>query len=218
MWRPVKQNFESHALASPAKELLEQFNRPEIQRGIKPGMKVVVGVGSRGVDSIGAIVKAVVVGIRTLGGEPFMVPAMGSHAGATAEGQTELLASYGVSEAGVGAPIRASMETADVGDVLDGIHVVFDRVAWTQADAIVPVARVKPHTDFRGSVESGLQKMLAIGFGKRDGATYLHTFPLIGFGEFIPAAAGLILQRANVPFGVANVEDSYLKAGIVELN
>jgi len=217
LWRPVTQKFASHALASPAHTVSEQFNRPEIRGRIKPGMKVAVGVGSRGVDSIGTIVKAVVAGIRDLGGEPFIVPAMGSHAGGIAEGQAQLLASYGVSEADVGAPIRASMETVDVGDVLDGIHVVFDRMAWTQADAIVPVARVKPHTDFRGSVESGLQKMLAIGFGKRNGAIYLHTFPLDRFGELIPAAAGLILQHAKVPFGVAIVEDSYEKAGIVEL-
>lgn len=217
LWRPVKQKFPSHALVSPAGTVAEQFNRPEIRDRIRPGMRVAVGVGSRGIESISVIVKAVVAGIRSLGGEPFIIPAMGSHAGGVAEGQVQLLASYGVTELEVGAPIRASMETIDVGDVLDGIHVVFDRIAWTQADAIVPVARVKPHTDFRGSVESGLQKMLAIGFGKRDGATYLHTFPLMRFGELIPAAAGLILQNAKVPFGVAIVEDSYEKPGIIEL-
>lgn len=216
MWRPIRQRFPSHALASPAATVAEQLDRPEVRDRIKPGMRVAVGVGSRGIGSIAEIVKAVVGGLRRRGAEPFVVPAMGSHAGGTAEGQAQLLASYGITEAYIEAPIRASMATVDVGDVLDGIHVVFDRLAWTEADAVVPVARVKPHTDFRGEVESGLQKMLAIGFGKRTGAAYLHTFPLMRFGELIPAAAGLILQQKNIPFGIAIVEDHYEKAGIVE--
>jgi hypothetical protein len=215
-WRPIKQKFQSHALASPAGSVVAQLARPDISNRIKPGMRVAVGVGSRGIGCLHEVVKEVVAGIRRMGGEPFIVPAMGSHAGGTAEGQTMLLESYGVSEEAVGAPIRASMDTVDVGDVLDGIHVVFDRIALTEADAVVPVARVKPHSDFRGEVESGLQKMLAIGLGKRQGAMYMHTFPLDRFGELIPAAANLILQRANVPFGVAIVEDSYEHAAIIE--
>lgn len=215
-WRPIVQRFPSHALPSPVATVAEQLSRPEIRDRIKPGMRVAVGVGSRGIGSIAEIVRAVVAGLRTRGAEPFVVPAMGSHAGGVAEGQAELLASYGITESYLGAPIRASMETVDVGDVLDGIHVVFDRVAWTEADAVVPVARVKPHTDFRGEVESGMQKMLAIGLGKRRGAEYMHTFPLMRFGELIPAAAGLILQRKNVPFGIAIVEDHYERPGIIE--
>src|SRR5438445_4877183 len=172
-WRPIRQRFQSYALASPAQTVADQLARHDISQRIKPGMRVAVGVGSRGIGCLHEVVKEVVASISRMGAEPFIVPAMGSHAGGTAEGQTMLLESYGVGEADVGAPTRASMDTVDIGDVLDGIHVVSDRIALTEADAIVPVARIKPHSDFRGEVESGLQKMLAIGLGKRSGAMYM---------------------------------------------
>lgn len=145
-----------------------------------------------------------------------MVPAMGSHGGGTAEGQRAVLAAYGITEEGVGAPVRASMETVELGTVLDGIHIFTDRTAFTEADAIVPVARVKPHTDFRYRVESGLHKMLTIGFGKHRGASNIHTYPLERFGEIIEAAGQFILTKVNVPFGIAIVEDAYEQPGIVE--
>jgi hypothetical protein len=141
---------------------------------------------------------------------------MGSHGGGTAEGQIEVLASYGITQEGVGAPVRASMDTVELGEVLDGIRVVIDRIAATEADAIVPVARVKPHTDFRGDIESGLHKMLGIGLGKHRGASYLHTFPLDRFGELVPAVGQLVLQRARVPFGIAIVEDAFEEPAIIE--
>jgi len=157
-------------------------------------------------------------GARTPGrGRPaFIVPAMGSHGGGTAEGQIEVLAAYGITEAGVGAPIRASMDTVELGEVLDGVRVFFDRIAFTEADAILPVARIKPHSDFRGELESGLHKMLGIGLGKHRGASYLHAFPLERFGELMAAVGTLVLNRAPVPFGIAIVEDGYDEAAIIE--
>ena len=123
--------------------------------------------------SIDQVIKAAVDEVRGLGAEPFIVPAMGSHGGATAEGQRELIAHYGITEATMGCPILASMETVHLGNVRDDVPVYFDRNAY-QADAVIPIGRVKPHTDFRGPVESGLMKMIAIGLGKQFGAEFFH--------------------------------------------
>jgi Domain of unknown function (DUF362) len=215
-WRPVAQNFTHRALASVPDTVRAELAKPEIAARITPGMRVALGVGSRGIRCLAQVVKTLVEGLQAAGARPFIVPAMGSHGGGTAEGQIEVLASYGVTEAAMGAPIRASMDTVELGTVLDGTRVFLDRIAYTEADAIVPVARVKPHTDFRGEVESGLHKMLGIGFGKHRGASYLHSFPLDQFGELIPAVGQFILERARVPFGIAIVEDSFEDPAIVE--
>lgn len=215
-WRPVRQNFPHRALPSVAEATRAELRKAEIRERIKPGMRVAIGAGSRGIHNLAEVIRTLVGELRTIGAEPFIVPAMGSHGGGTVEGQTEVLAGYGITEAGVGAPIRASMETVELGQVLDGVRVFMDRIAYTEADAIIPVARVKPHTDFRGEIESGLHKMLGIGFGKHRGATYLHTFHLGRFGELLPAVGALILEKAPVPFGMAIVEDSYEDTAIVE--
>ncbi|MFZ0216207.1 MAG: DUF362 domain-containing protein [Candidatus Dormiibacterota bacterium] len=215
-WRRIQQSPTHHGLASVADAVREQFRREDIASRIRPGMRVAVGAGSRGIGCLQEVVRATVLELRQLGAEPFVVPAMGSHGGGTAEGQRAVLAAYGITEEGVGAPVRASMETVELGTVLDGIHIFTDRTAFTEADAIVPVARVKPHTDFRYRVESGLHKMLTIGFGKHRGASNIHTYPLERFGEIIEAAGQFILTKVNVPFGIAIVEDAYEQPGIVE--
>jgi hypothetical protein len=215
-WRRIVQRFPHRALPSVSAAVAEQFARPDIHEAIQPGMRVAIGVGSRGIGCLPEAVAAVVAGVRSLGAEPFIVPAMGSHGGGTAEGQEELLASYGISEANVDAPVRACMETVPLGTVGDGLEIVFDRIAFKEADAVVPVARVKPHTDFRGDIESGLHKMLAIGLGKQAGARNLHTYPLDQFGELIPAAGQLVLAQVNVPFGIAIIEDAYEQAALIE--
>jgi hypothetical protein len=215
-WRPVRQNFPRRALPSVADAVRAELRKPEIRQRIKPGMRVALGVGSRGIRNLQAVVRTLVEELQAIGAEPFIVPAMGSHGGGTVEGQIEVLAEYGITPAGVGAQIRASMETVELGQVLDGVRVFMDRIAYTEADAIVPVARVKPHTDFRGEIESGLHKMLGVGFGKHRGASYLHTFPMDQFGTLLPAVGELVLQKAPVPFGLALVEDSYEETAIVE--
>ena len=146
-----------------------ELGRPEIRERIRPGERIAIGVGSRGIARLGEIVAALVAGLRAMGAEPFVVPAMGSHGGATAQGQREVLAALGVTEARVGAPIVSDMATVEVGRTADGIPVRLDRAALG-ADGIVFVARVKPHTAFRGTYESGLAKMVAIGLGKQAGA------------------------------------------------
>jgi hypothetical protein len=133
---------------------------------------------------------------------------MGSHCGATAEGQAAMIAHYGVTEAAMGCPIRSSMDTVHLGEVEDGVPVWFDRNAW-DADAVIPVGRVKPHTDFRGPVESGLMKMIAIGLGKQKGADFFHSQGMAEFHHLIPAVANFTLTRVNIPFGLAVIENGY---------
>jgi hypothetical protein len=215
-WRRIRQTPTHHGVPSVAGAVDRQLARPEVRAAIRPGMRVAVGVGSRGIGCIQEAVRATVAGLRSLGAEPFIVPAMGSHGGATPEGQEDLLAGYGITEAEVGAPIRSGMETVPIGTVLDGVQLHFSKVVLTEADAVVPVARVKPHTDFRHHIESGLYKMLAIGLGKHRGASTIHTFPLDRFGEIIAAAGQHVLTQVDVPFGIAIVEDAYEDPGIVE--
>jgi hypothetical protein len=206
-WLRVRQRLYGEEVGDLGAAVAAAFDRPEVDRAIRPGMRVAVGAGSRGIDRYAEVVAAVVRQLRLRGAEPFVFPAMGSHGGATAEGQLQLLAHYGVTEERVGAPVRASMETVVLGEVEGGIPVHFDRLAATEADLIVPVNRVKPHTDFHGEIESGLCKMIAIGMGKQRGA---DTFHAQGFGEFarlIPAAARFALERLPIAFGVALVEN-----------
>ncbi|MGH7921308.1 MAG: hypothetical protein ACREQM_15400, partial [Candidatus Dormibacteraceae bacterium] len=215
-WRAIRQSPTHHGIPSVDAAVSQQLRRPEIRATIRPGMRVALGVGSRGIGSLQEAVIATVRELRALGAEPFIVPAMGSHGGATAEGQEAVLAGYGITEAEVGAPIRSALDTVSIGSVLDGVQLHLSRVALTEADAVIPICRVKPHTDFRHRVESGLHKMLAIGFGKHRGASTIHTFPLNRFGEIIEAAGQRVLATVSVPFGLAIVEDAYEDPGIVE--
>ncbi|MHB0877510.1 MAG: nickel pincer cofactor-dependent isomerase, group 22 [Anaerolineae bacterium] len=172
----------------------------------RPGARVAVTAGSRGVSAIHTILRAVCVAVRARGGDPYLVPAMGSHGGGTAAGQLDLLASLGVTEASVGAPILSSMETVVIGDTLAGIDVHLDLNA-SKADAIVLVERIKPHTDFTGRYESGLAKMMAIGLGKKVGAMRIHSYGVTGLRDYIPQVAETMLAKAPVVAGLAILEN-----------
>jgi hypothetical protein len=169
-WARFRQRLNEDSVGSIPDAVAAQFARPEIAGTIPTGARVVLTAGSRGIDRISEVLKAVVDQVKLLGAEPFIIPAMGSHGGATAEGQLALIEHYGVTEAAMGCPVRASMETVLVGTLADGVPVYFDRIAHDEADVVIPIGRVKPHTDFRGPVESGLAKMIAIGLGKQKGA------------------------------------------------
>lgn len=184
---------------------------------IPAGGTVAVGAGSRGIANIAEIVRGTVEGLADRGYDPFVFPAMGSHGGATAEGQRETLAALGVTEATVGCAIRATMDTEVVGETPEnGVPVHADAIA-VAADAIVPVNRVKPHTGFEGDVESGLSKMLAIGMGKQPGAKLAHEWAIDwSFREMIPEIAGLLVDALPVAGGVAVVEDQHHDTAIVE--
>jgi hypothetical protein len=172
-----------------------------------PTGKVAVGVGSRGVGRISDVVAALVRFLKEAGAEPFVVPAMGSHGASTAEGQADVLRHLGVSEERVGCPIRATMEARKIGETPGGVSVYMDQNAF-EADAVVVVNRIKPHTAFRGTVESGPTKMLAIGLGKQKGAYSIHAAGWGRIHETIPEAARVAVQSGKVAFGLAVLENA----------
>ena len=161
----LRQHFNADVLEDPEAELLRQLSQEKISSLFKPGMRIAITAGSRGIDNYLLCIQVLVRFIRSKGAEPFVIPAMGSHGGATAEGQKALLAGYGITEESVGAPIISSMETVRIGEI-DGEEVRVDKNAH-EADGIVLLNRVKPHTGFRAKHESGLVKMAAIGIAYR---------------------------------------------------
>ncbi len=174
---------------------------------VTPGASICIGAGSRGIANMPEILRTTAEVVRELGGEPFLIPAMGSHGGATAEGQTALLRDLGVTEETVGAPIRATMETVRVGETPAGLPVFMDRYA-AEADGIIAVNRVKSHTDHRGETESGLCKMLAIGFGKQQMASRIHPYGAWGLTELIPEVAEVMLKSRPVLIGLAIIDNA----------
>ncbi len=173
-----------------------------------PSGSVAIGVGSRGVAGIGEVVAALVEALKDAGAEPFVVPAMGSHGASTAEGQAEVLAHLGMGEEELGCPVRATMETVRIGETPSGISVYMDRNAH-EADSVIVVNRVKPHTAFRGTVESGPTKMLAIGLGKQRGAHSIHSAGWENIHKTIPEAARVAVESGKVAFGLATVENAH---------
>lgn len=195
----------------------EQFAQSGVLKDLKPGMRIAVGAGSRGVANLQVIVKATVDVLRQAGAKPFVIPAMGSHGGATPEGQREILANYGVTEETVGAPIDDRMDVKPIGTALDGREVVFSAAAL-EADRVIPINRVKPHTDFGGPLGSGIQKMLTIGFGKQIGASNMHRLiTRQGHEKVIRAFAEVILKAVPVLGGVAVVEDQHHETAELEV-
>lgn len=186
----------------------EQLNRREIIEKIQPGMSVAITCGSRGIANIRYITKAIVEFFRSKGARPFIVPAMGSHGGALAEGQIEILANLGVTEEFVGCPIKSSMETVIIGKTPEGHDVHVDKNA-VQADGIFVANRIKPHTCFAGDYESGLMKMMAIGLGKQRGAEIIHESGFDHAAHMIPMFANVILANTNIIGGLAIIENAF---------
>ncbi|MFV2066429.1 MAG: lactate racemase domain-containing protein [Pirellulales bacterium] len=186
-----------------------QLNQLHLDRSIQPGQSVAVTAGSRGITNIGEIVRAIVAFLRGLGAEPFLVPAMGSHGGATADGQRKVLEAYGVTEAFCGCPIRSSMETVVVCRSVEGFPVHFDHLAFA-ADHVLVCGRVKPHTQFSGPIGSGLLKMLLIGLGKHAGAKVYHAaFQDFSFDRIVRSVAERVIRECHVVGGVAILENAY---------
>jgi len=172
------------------------------------GRSVAIGVGSRGIRELPLLVRTVVDELRSVGASPFVVPAMGSHGGATADGQVALLANLGVTEGSVGAPLRATMETVELGRTSEGLPVHLDAFA-AAADAVVFVNAIRPHVAFRGPRESGLMKMVAIGLGKQRGADVCHEHGLGRMADVILSLGRVTLERVDVPFAVGVIENAY---------
>jgi len=213
---PVRQNFETKALENVEEHVAREVARAIKETSLPAGAKVALAVGSRGIARLQEIVRSTVNELRRHGMEPFIVPSMGSHGEATEEGQIEVLRGYGVTEESMGAKIRSCMDVVSLGEMRPGLPAYFDRVTFECADAVIPIARVKNHTTFRGDIESGLHKMLCIGLGKHVGAQTLHGYGLEHFATVIPEAGQYIMSKVSVPFGVAVVENASEQPALIE--
>jgi len=206
---PIRQSFPRPSVDDITARAEAELERVLPDGRISDGAKIGVTVGSRGIANIAEITRAVVGYLRSRGASPFIIPAMGSHGGATAEGQAHLLAHYGVTEEGVGAPVHAAMETERQGTTAEGVEVYLAKTA-IEADGVLLLNRIKPHTDYKGPIESGLTKICAIGLGKLDGATEYHSRIFdIGLGDAIRSAAGLIVGAGKVIGGLAILENAF---------
>jgi len=201
----VRQVFKTITEDDPAAATGRELAR--LRGVVKPGMRVAITAGSRGIRDFPTVVRAAGEWLRDAGAEPFVVPAMGSHGGATVAGQVELLAHLGVTETEVHMPILATMDTVVIGRCEDGPAVHLDANA-AAADAILLVNRVKPHTDFSGPVESGLAKICAIGLGKQRGAEGIHAYGAAMLARWVPEAARKIMGTVNVLGGLAILENA----------
>ena len=204
----IEQVFDHQKLEDVPGTLRGGLARPKIRETVRPGMRIAVACGSRGITQIDLIAKTVVDYLKECGAHPFIIPAMGSHGGATAEGQAEMLAGYGITEERMGVPIISSMEVVKIGELDDGQDVYIDRNAY-EADGIVILNRVKLHPGFAGAYQSGLMKMMTIGLGKQYGADKYHSKNVDYLQSMIAGVGAAVLKFAPVLFGVAIVENAY---------
>ncbi|MDP6467585.1 MAG: lactate racemase domain-containing protein, partial [Pirellulaceae bacterium] len=205
----VRQTFERPRVDDIPAAVDAQLSQLELSKTIQPGQSVAITAGSRGIANIHLIIKAAVDHLRAIGAEPFIVPAMGSHGGGTAEGQRKIIECYGITESYCGCPIRASMETEVVCEAEEGFPVHFDRHAFT-ADHVIVCGRVKPHTGFTGDIESGLMKMMLIGLGKHAGAKVYHrAIKDNSFGQIVRSVAREVLSKCRIAAGLAIIENGY---------
>jgi hypothetical protein len=203
----------------PVLEDIEGETRAQVRRfaeTIKPGARIAITAGSRGIANIARIIKSVGDEVRALGGDPFVMPAMGSHGKATAEGQIEMLGELGITEQSTTMPIISDMAVRQVGVVDECGMPVYVAETALAADGVIVVNRVKPHTDFNGPIESGLAKICTIGIGKQKGAQAVHSYGVPGLAKWMPLAAKVVVKHANVLFGVAIVENAYDQTAFVE--
>ena len=212
----IRQKFSLPKINNVYDEILKDFNDKKTNSRIKPGMTVAIGCGSRGIANISEATKAVVDFLLKCGAKPFIFPAMGSHGGATADGQVKVLADYGITEDSMGCPIKSSMEVVELSKLDTGMPIYIDKYA-SEADGIVVISRIKPHTNFRAPIESGIVKMLTIGMGKIAGATELHSYGMDTFIDLLPKACEEIISKKNILFGVGLVENAADETAIAEI-
>jgi hypothetical protein len=211
----IRQTFEGPTVGDIPATVQAELRRANVASVIKPGQAVALTVGSRGIANIATIVKATVDYLQTIGAQPFVIPAMGSHGGGTADGQLDVLRHYGITEDSMGVPLRATMEVVQIGETPDGIPVWLDKYAF-EADHIGVINRVKPHTDFSGAIESGLFKMMTIGLGKYHGAQHYHRANVqFGYEHVIRTVGRTVLTAARIAFGLGIIENGYDRTGVI---
>ena len=214
--RMVHRRFDVAPPVDIPAELAREWTYINDHLTLTPGSRVAIGVGSRGISNLATVVSTVAARLKEAGCRPFVTPAMGSHGGATAEGQVEVLRARGITEDNVGVPVRASMDVELMGEV-DGIPLFLDRLAH-EADGIVLINRIKPHTNFIGRTESGLIKMMSIGFGNQVGAEHYHRLSIVRPQyEIISSAGKELIKRSPVLFGVALLENQNHKTAQVKM-
>ncbi|MDD5602807.1 MAG: lactate racemase domain-containing protein [Eubacteriales bacterium] len=204
----VRQHFDRAKITDVAGAVLSELEKPEISSKVCAGHRICLTAGSRGVSNIALVLKTVAGYLRSKGAIPFIIPAMGSHGGATSEGQAAILGDYGITEKYCGCEIISSMEITGTGTTPDGQEVYIDKHA-AEADGIIVINRIKPHTAFRGPYESGLMKMMAIGLGKQYGAEACHKNGFKLMAEMVPAFGKTILKNCKILFGVGIIENAF---------
>ena len=206
----VRQKFEADKIDDVRAHMLQEMDKLSIDKAALKGKSIAITVGSRGIPSLPILVRAMGDKLKEWGAEPFVIPAMGSHGGGTAEGQLEVINSYGVTEEAINMPIKASMEVVKVGEMEDAAHtpIYCDKYA-AEADGILLFNKVKPHTDFKGEHESGLAKMIAIGIAKHTGCSWFHKQGFDTFAERVPMVAREFLAKMNVICGIGVVQNAY---------
>ncbi len=213
---PIETSFDRPVLADVAQSFVEKLHASGVLAAVRPGMSLAVGAGSRGITNLPLVTRLLVEELKKAGARPFIFPAMGSHGGATPDGQRAVLARMGISEEKMGAPIRTTMDVVQVGSTPDGLPAYVDAIA-AAADGIIIVNRIKPHTSFRGQVESGLSKMIVIGVGKQKGAETCHN---LGYGRMeqnLLALCRATLASGKILFGVGLIENAYHETSQVEI-
>ena len=213
----IRQIFDNSCIKEPKETILNELN----QKGLSgcnnlAGKRIAITVGSRGIPNLSEIVLTTIEWLKDKGAHPFIVPAMGSHGNASAEGQTEIVNSYGITEESMGVPILSSMDTVQIGCLDDGTPVFCDRFA-AEADGLVIMNKIKPHTDFKGKYESGLAKMMAIGLGNNKGASMFHMMGMDSFSVRLPKLAEIFLKELPILFGIAVVQNAFDDLCVLEV-
>jgi len=212
----IRQRFSATSITDIATCIEEEFQKQNTTQKIQPGMEIAITVGSRGIANIPLIVKCVADEIKKREAIPFIVPAMGSHGGATAEGQVEVLEGLGVTAESTGCEIRSSMDVVEVGETSAGIPVYVDKHAY-EADGIIVMGRVKPHTDFKSEIESGVLKMASIGMGKHKQALALHTYGIHGIRDMMPEVGKVAMANSKTLYGIGIVENAHEETAIIQM-
>ena len=212
----VRQVFDSDHIEDIPGEMRRELSREAVRAKIRPGMRIAITAGSRGIDHLAVIIRELVSFLKEQGALPFVIPAMGSHGGATAQGQLAIVHEYGVTEEFVGCPVLATMEVVKIGELDDGRPIFINRLA-AEADGIISLNRIKAHTAFRGSYESGVMKMLTIGLGCQQGAEVCHRQGILHLGENVEKFAFGILKNANVLLGVGIIENAYDQTAVIRV-
>ena len=204
----VQQIFKDKKIENIPEVISQELMRIGIDEKVKPGMNIGITVGSRGIQNLQTIVQAVIHKVKQKGGIPYILTSMGSHGGATAEGQIKVLEKYGITEKSMGVPIKATMDVVELVTLDNGLKVYFDRFAF-ESDGIIAVNRIKVHTAFKARIESGLHKMLSVGLGNHKGASLVHSLGVKGLKDYMVELASVILQKTPILCGIGILENAY---------